>query len=76
MESSRHTVYHPSIERYYHVLEIKDRIPAKKTYQDPRLCAEEGLRIGQEKYKNNLLNVYVMKTDRNGKDTVVDCWRP
>lgn len=76
METSKHASYHPSVERYYYVLEIKDRIPAKRSYLDKRLCAEEGLRIGQEKYGKNLLDVYVMKTGGvgGGEDRVLASW--
>ena len=71
MDPRQHAVYHPSIApKYTFVWEVKERIPSKRSYDSAQEAVEMGLHQGLEKYKDKLLNVYVM----NGGE-VLGSWK-
>jgi hypothetical protein len=37
--------------------------PSKRSYIDPKVCAEEALQLAQTKYKNKIINIHILKDD-------------
>ena len=65
MDSRANRVLHPSIAaKYTFVLEAKLLEPSKQSYNTPAEAADIGLRQGMAKFKDKLINVYVMEGDK------------
>lgn len=71
MEQLRHSRVHPSmVKRYVYVVEYVEKLPSKKSYADPKQCAQEGLTYAKAKYKDNLLKVHVL----DDKNNLLETW--
>lgn len=67
MTQTKHARYHPSIQipKFTYVLEVKEYVPSKKSYNSAEACADEGLSYGLAKYgQDKLINVYVLQNDK------------
>ena len=65
MDPRANSALHPSMAaKYSFVLEAKLLEPSKRSYATPEEVADIGLRQGMAKFKDKLLNVYVMEGDR------------
>jgi len=66
MDPMQYVSYHPSINTSKHTftLEVIERIPSKHSYKTAQEAADIGLRQGFEKYKDKLVNVYIMKDEK------------
>jgi hypothetical protein len=64
MEQIKHASYHPSIkDKYTYMIEYSAHFPSKRSYIDPKVCAEEALQLAQTKYKNKIINIHILKDD-------------
>ena len=65
MDPLKHVVYHSSVKgKYTYVLEIKERIPSKYSFEDAKVCADHALRIAESKHKGKLLNIHIFLDDK------------
>ena len=65
MEQIKHASYHPSIkDKYTFVIEYSAHFPSKRSYIDPKVCAEEALQLVQNRYKDKLINIHILKDDQ------------
>ena len=65
MDPRQYAAHHPSIaSKYTFVLEVVERLPSKRSFTTAQEAADIGLRQGQQKYKDKLLNVYVLEDQR------------
>jgi phosphoribosyl 1,2-cyclic phosphodiesterase len=66
MEQLRHAGYHPTIKgKYSYVIEYKERIPSKRSFNSAEECAELALQIAESKYKEKLINIHILMDDKH-----------
>ena len=72
MDPMQFASFHPSIttSRYTFTLEVIERVPSKHSYKTAQEAADIGLRQGLEKYKDKLVNVYIIKDEK-----VIGSWK-
>ena len=65
MEQLKYASYHPSIKgKYSYVIEFSSQLPSKRSYNDPKVCADEALQLAEARYKNSVLNIHILKDDQ------------
>ena len=66
MEQLRHACYHPTIKgKYSFVIEYKELLPSKRSFNSAQECAQQAMRIAECKYKDKLINVHIMLDDKH-----------